>query len=98
MNGSEIRGLLVTDEGGRVAFAVGLGRDQRVRDLAADPAWMTEAREQRLSTLTLDRQSFAVLVAPAGASVRLGLQRLREVGLSSISSVRSTSPSTSSST
>ncbi|WP_298960056.1 sigma 54-interacting transcriptional regulator [uncultured Methylobacterium sp.] len=64
MDEVQIRGIVVTGADGSVAFASGLGRDARIRSLVADPGWMREARERRLSALTLDRSACAVLVAP----------------------------------
>lgn len=75
MDGVEILGLAVTDAQGKVAFTSGLGRDPRVRSLAADLDWMRDAINQRLTTLTLDRQSYAVLVTPAGDGHLIALSR-----------------------
>ncbi|WP_238193295.1 sigma-54 interaction domain-containing protein [Methylobacterium frigidaeris] len=64
MDGHGLQGIVVTDAEGRVAFSAALGRDPRVRSLASDAAWMTDARRQRLSTLTLDRQTYVVVTVP----------------------------------
>jgi transcriptional regulator with PAS, ATPase and Fis domain len=59
-----IEGVLIADTGGKIAFSTGIGSDPRVRSLAADKAWIKEARERRLQSLTIDRRSLAVLVVP----------------------------------
>lgn len=82
-----LQGIVVTDGGGRVAFAAALGRDPRVRDLAADPEWMAAARRQRLTTLTLDRATYAVLVVPFEGGDTLLLHRGAPAVLDFIGSV-----------
>jgi transcriptional regulator with PAS, ATPase and Fis domain len=67
MGDVNILGIIVTNEGGPIAFASGLGRDPRVRSLTGDPAWMEETARQRLRVLMLDRKSYAVLATPTQA-------------------------------
>jgi len=59
----QVAGVALVDMGGRTTFAIGIGTDPRVKALAADRAWLSEARERRLTTLNLDRKAYAVLVA-----------------------------------
>jgi PAS domain S-box-containing protein len=63
---SPFEGVLVTDETGKIVFADGFGDDQRVRSLAADKAWIAEARDRRLQLLIVDRRTFVVLASPLG--------------------------------
>ncbi len=87
MDGAEVQGIVVTDANGKVAFASGLGRDRRVRDLAADQEWMGEAARQRLGTLILDRRSYAVLVVPVEDGYLIVLHRASAPVLDFIGSV-----------
>jgi transcriptional regulator with PAS, ATPase and Fis domain len=64
LENSGITGVVVVDGQSNPIAAVGLGNDPRVRSLVADPQWMKELRQRRLSVLNLDRKSYAVLLAP----------------------------------
>ncbi len=59
---SGIKGVILVDANGRVAFATGIGGDKRISALAQDSDWLEEARTRRLQPLILDRVSYALLV------------------------------------
>jgi hypothetical protein len=65
-NSSTIAGVLLIDAAARPIASVGVGADPRLSALAADPIWMEEARERRITTLNLDRKVYVVLLTPAG--------------------------------
>jgi len=60
-----IAGVLLINAADRAISSIGIGSDPRVRALAADPLWMEEARERRITTLNLDRKVYVVLIARA---------------------------------
>lgn len=62
-----LAGVVAVDRQRRVVFSDGIGSDPRVRSLAEDSAWMTEARERKLRVLTLDRVSYIVLLVAGDA-------------------------------
>jgi transcriptional regulator with PAS, ATPase and Fis domain len=55
------RGFILSD-GTRIVHSSGLGSDPRLKSLALDPDWIAEARLRRVNPLTLDRQTYIVLV------------------------------------
>ncbi|MEH2512648.1 transcriptional regulator with PAS, ATPase and Fis domain [Nitrobacteraceae bacterium AZCC 1564] len=57
-----LAGALLTDGRTRPIVATGVGTDPRVQSLIGDKIWVDELRERRLTTLNLDRKSFAVLL------------------------------------
>jgi transcriptional regulator with PAS, ATPase and Fis domain len=61
---SGIAGIVVVDGLSNPIAAVGLGYDPRIRALVADPQWMNELRQRRLSVLNLERKNYSVLLAP----------------------------------
>jgi transcriptional regulator with PAS, ATPase and Fis domain len=61
---SSIAGIVVIDGQCKLIASVGLGNDPRIRSLIADPQWMKELHQRRLSALNLDRTNYAVLLAP----------------------------------
>ncbi len=61
---SDILGVLLTDRESKIAFSMGVGVDPRIKALAADRGWMASARQHRLTSLTLDRKSYAILTCP----------------------------------
>jgi transcriptional regulator with PAS, ATPase and Fis domain len=61
---SSIAGIVVVDGHCKLIASVGLGNDPRIRSLIADPQWMKELHQRRLSALNLDRTNYAVLLAP----------------------------------
>lgn len=64
---SPIVGLVLLDRDGRIAHATGEGEDTRIKSLILDPNWMKDLRERRLSSLTVDRKSLVLLLAPHAA-------------------------------
>ncbi|WP_041544814.1 MULTISPECIES: sigma-54 interaction domain-containing protein [Chelativorans] len=63
-DGEHVHGIAVIDPTGAVQFHAGAASDMRVRAMISDPAWLAEAAERRLSALTLNDQSMAVLAVP----------------------------------
>jgi transcriptional regulator with PAS, ATPase and Fis domain len=61
----QIAGMALLSREGQTTFATGLGSDPRIRALTADRAWLSELRERRLTTLNLDRKTYAILLAPS---------------------------------
>jgi len=61
-----IKGVLLVDKVGRVAFSMGVCRDQRINALAEDKAWLDQARIKRLQPLNLDRVEYALLILHLG--------------------------------
>ncbi len=61
---SLIAGATLLGKEGQLAFSTGLGSDPRLKALVADRAWIGELRRRRLMTLNLDRNIYAVLLAP----------------------------------
>lgn len=59
-----VAGVVLTDATHRPVMTVGIGSDPRVKSLAADKMWMGDLRNQRLTTLNLDRKLFTVLLTP----------------------------------
>ena len=57
-----IKGVVLVDNVGCIAFTTGIARDQRIRALAEDKAWLDEARNKRLQPLILDRVNYALLI------------------------------------
>lgn len=55
------RGLLLSDRT-KIVLSTGIAEDPRLKSLALDPDWIAEARIRRINPLTLDRQSYIVLV------------------------------------
>ena len=59
-----VAGVVLTDATNRPVMTVGIGSDPRVKSLATDKVWMGDIRNQRLTTLNLDRKVFTVLLIP----------------------------------
>ncbi|WP_080583606.1 sigma-54 interaction domain-containing protein [Bradyrhizobium elkanii] len=59
-----IAGAAFIRKDAQVALTFGIANDARIKALASDISWLSELRSRRLSTLTLDRKSYAVLLAP----------------------------------
>ena len=59
-----IAGAAFIRKDAQVALTFGIANDARIKALASDIPWLSELRSRRLSTLTLDRKSYAVLLAP----------------------------------
>ncbi|CUH81335.1 hypothetical protein [Tropicibacter naphthalenivorans] len=57
-----IKGILLTDDRGKVQAAMGQGEDRRVRTMAGNRAWLQEAAERRITPLLLNDAQFAALV------------------------------------
>jgi transcriptional regulator with PAS, ATPase and Fis domain len=58
---SEHPGVLLSN-GTRIIHSTGIADDPRLKSLALDPDWISEARVRRVNPLTLDRRSYIVLV------------------------------------
>lgn len=61
---TQIAGAAFLNLQGQAAFSSGLGSDPRIRALLADRVWIEELRDSRLTTLNLDRKTYAILLAP----------------------------------
>lgn len=59
-----VAGVVLIDATNRPVMTVGIGSDPRVKSLATDKMWMGDIRNQRLTTLNLDRKVFTVLLVP----------------------------------
>lgn len=59
-----VAGVVLTDASSRPITTVGIGSDPRVKSLVTDKMWMSDIRNQRLTTLNLDRKIFTVLLVP----------------------------------
>lgn len=60
----QIAGAALIRKDRQPAFTIGLGSDPRIKALVSDVTWLNELRERRLTTLTLDRRSYAILLSP----------------------------------
>lgn len=74
-NEIHIAGAAFLNIEGQTIFASGLGSDPRIRALVADRVWMGELRESRLTTLNLDRRSYAILLARTESGELLVISR-----------------------
>ncbi len=68
-------------------FSSGLGADPRVKALATDAAWMSEAKRRRLQPLHLDKFNLALVVVPANDVDLIIISRARDAVLEFIGSV-----------
>lgn len=57
-----IRGLIVVDEGGRIATALGAGADQRAKAVVTSPGWLSDARDRRIVPLLLNDATYSAMV------------------------------------
>ena len=58
---SDYRGLILSD-GTKIIYSTGIAEEPRLKSLALDPDWISEARVHRVNPLTLDRHSYIVIV------------------------------------
>ncbi len=72
---TQIAGVAFLNNEGQAVFSTGLGSDPRIRALTTDRAWMGELREVRLTTLTLDRHTYAILLAATESGELLVIRR-----------------------
>jgi len=61
----QIAGAMLLGKQGQITFSIGLGSDPRIKALLSDPAWLSELRERRITTLNLERNVYAILLVPA---------------------------------
>jgi len=74
-NETQIAGVAFLNSEGQAVFSTGLGSDPRIKALTTDRAWMGELREVRLTTLTLDRHTYAILLAATESGELLVISR-----------------------
>jgi len=60
---SNVLGLIVLDQDGKVALAAGKGGDDRLQNLATDRQWITEARRKRFVPVVLTDAEMIALAA-----------------------------------
>ena len=61
-DGNRDRQGLILSDGISIVHSSGIGTDTRLKSLALDPDWISEARTRRVNPLTLDRHAYIVLV------------------------------------
>lgn len=61
-DGNRDRQGLILSDGISILHSSGIGTDTRLKSLALDPGWISEARTRRVNPLTLDRHAYIVLV------------------------------------
>ncbi len=57
-------GIVILDRAGAILHAAGIGSDERVRAIVADPERLRELREHRLIALNLDGRRLAIVAMP----------------------------------
>lgn len=68
-----IKGLILTNEAGKSVAAIGVGTDQRIRNMVTNQEWLKEALERRIKPILLNDSKYMALVTkmPEGALVIL---------------------------
>lgn len=61
-----IAGVALFDATSHPIASVGLATDPRLRSLVADPQWMQEARDRRITVLNIERKTFVVMLMRTG--------------------------------
>lgn len=68
-----IQGIILIDQSGKCVSATGAGLDPRIRSMATNPEWLTEATEKRISAIMLNDAKYAALITniPGGTLIVL---------------------------
>jgi transcriptional regulator with PAS, ATPase and Fis domain len=61
---SAISGIVVADNQGRVVFAAGAGKDERIISLVGERDWRADAIRRRLTSLQIDKQKLVMIWIP----------------------------------
>jgi transcriptional regulator with PAS, ATPase and Fis domain len=61
-----VRGLVVVNQAGRVAAALGIGEDPRIKALVTEREWTTEARKRRIVPVLLVDTNLVAMVKDVG--------------------------------
>jgi transcriptional regulator with PAS, ATPase and Fis domain len=61
---SAISGIVVADNQGRVVFAAGAGKDERIVSLVGEQDWRADAIRRRLTSIQIDKQKLVMIWMP----------------------------------
>ncbi len=65
-NHGHVVGVIVVDDERRVAHASGVAADPRLKAMAGDRAWLSDALQRRLQPVTIDRRPYLLAIIPKG--------------------------------
>jgi transcriptional regulator with PAS, ATPase and Fis domain len=72
---SRLRGQIVLDDAGRIAFCDGVGATSEFRSLVGDANWVDQARRRHLAAAEVDGERFIIVVATIESKLLLLISR-----------------------